>query len=94
MPPCAVACPNEWKGCGQDLQLALVSNVLEHVGPEFLAALLPTCSRPRAHTAPGPGIMGPAANSFQGTLEGTLVSWGYVYEFFSKNALESAVFGG
>ena len=25
---------------------------LEHVGPEFLAALLPTCSRPRAHTAP------------------------------------------
>ena len=39
-------------------------------------------------------IMGPAANSFQGTLEGTLVSWGYIYEFFSKNALESAVFGG
>ena len=43
--------------------------------------------------------MGPAANSFQGTLEGTLVSytlvsWGYIYEFFSKNALESAVFGG
>lgn len=29
--------------------------LLEQVGPEFLAALLPTCSRPRAHTAPGPG---------------------------------------
>ena len=38
--------------------------------------------------------MGPAVNTFQGTLEGTLVSLGYIYEFFSKNALESAVFGG
>ena len=26
--------------------------LLEHVGPEFLAALLPTCSLPHAHTAP------------------------------------------
>jgi len=32
MPPCAVACPNEWKGCGQDLQLALVSNVARTSG--------------------------------------------------------------
>ena len=29
--------------------------LLEQVGQEFLASLLPTCSRPRAQTAPGPG---------------------------------------